>query len=179
MCFLVRIPATVIDETQALVRALSGGALALPQSLLIREMRHIDLPYVMGNENAAYDYPWTLNIMRGSLNGADACDVLELGGRIIGHCVVKMILDEAHLLNLCVHPAQQGQGLGRLALDAALQRASQRSATVMFLEVRDSNQSARALYDSVGFNEIGIRRGYYPAASGREDAVVMAKHLKI
>ncbi len=49
----------------------------------------------------------------------------------------------------------------------------------MFLEVRDSNQSARALYDSVGFNEIGVRRGYYPAASGREDAVVMAKHLKI
>ncbi|MEK9893055.1 MAG: GNAT family N-acetyltransferase, partial [Pseudomonadales bacterium] len=74
---------------------------------------------------------------------------------------------------------QQGQGLGRLALDAALKKASQRLATVMFLEVRDSNQSARALYDSVGFNEIGVRRGYYPAASGREDAVVMAKHLKI
>lgn len=142
-------------------------------------MRHIDLPYVMGNENAAYVHPWTLEIMRGSLNGVDECVVFELDGSIIGHAIVKMIMDEAHLLNLCVHPEQQGRGLGRQALDAVLLAASQRSAVVMFLEVRESNQSARALYESAGFNEIGLRKGYYPALSGREDAILMAKHLEI
>ena len=74
-------------------------------------MRHIDLPFVMGNENAAYEFPWTQAVMRQSLNGNDQCWVVLARGEIVGHAVMKYILDEAHLLNICIHPQNQGRGL--------------------------------------------------------------------
>ncbi|MNN63307.1 ribosomal-protein-alanine N-acetyltransferase [compost metagenome] len=96
------------------------------------------------------------------------------GTQQVGHGVIQIILDEAHLLNITVKPESQGRGLGLRLLEHLMQRASELKAAECFLEVRESNQSAYRLYERYGFNEIGRRRGYYPAVGGREDALVMA-----
>jgi ribosomal-protein-alanine N-acetyltransferase len=84
---------------------------------------------------------------------------------------------ECHLLNLCVRPQDQSRGVGREVLRALLSKAEAFPVDTMFLEVRPSNRPAIRLYLSEGFNEVGIRKRYYPAAFGREDAIVMAKVL--
>ena len=142
-------------------------------------MRHIDLPFVMGNENAAYEFPWSQTVMRQSLNGNDQCWVAVVGGEIVGHAVMKYVLDEAHLLNICIHPQNQGRGLGTSALKAVISRAESQGAREMFLEVRASNAAAIGLYEDAGFNETGRRNGYYPTDGGREDAILMAKVLSL
>ena len=81
------------------------------------------------------------------------------------------------MLNLCIHPEQQGAGLGRELLSHLLAQAAAGKVRSVFLEVRASNAAAIALYDTTGFNEIGRRRNYYPIDVGREDAIVMAKEL--
>ena len=86
-------------------------------------------------------------------------------------------VDESHILNLCVHPDWQGQGLGRVLLDHLVAAARSRGAAHLFLEVRASNDAAQRLYLSMGFNEIAQRAGYYPARGGRESALVFAKTL--
>ena len=89
------------------------------------------------------------------------------------------ILDEAHLLNICIHPQNQGRGLGTSALKAVISRAESQGAREMFLEVRASNAAAIGLYGGAGFNETGRRNGYYPTDGGREDAILMAKVLRL
>lgn len=96
------------------------------------------------------------------------------GEQQVGHGVVQIILDEAHLLNITVKPENQGRGLGLALLEHLMSRAHAANARECFLEVRDSNTAAFRLYERYGFNEIGRRRDYYPAVGGREDAVVMA-----
>jgi ribosomal-protein-alanine N-acetyltransferase len=85
--------------------------------------------------------------------------------------------DEAQILSLCIDPDLQGRGLGRSLLQQLLNEASSSHADSVFLEVRASNLAARNLYESSGFNEIGVRRGYYPAEDGREDAIILAISL--
>jgi ribosomal-protein-alanine N-acetyltransferase len=103
--------------------------------------------------------------------------VLLDGAKIIGYALMMMVLDEAHLLNLSVAKAYQKQGLGRLLLEHMITIAKKHAAANMFLEVRPSNISAIALYENMGFNEMAVRRGYYPAHNGREDAVLMGLAL--
>ena len=143
----------------------------------IRPMMVDDLPAVLAVENRAYSHPWSEGILRDCLRVGYSCWVCELGDALIGHAVMSIALGEAHLLNLCVHPDQQRQGTGRRLLHRMLRVASERQADTVFLEVRASNTAARALYEDEGFGEIGRRRNYYPADSGREDAIVYAKAL--
>jgi ribosomal-protein-alanine N-acetyltransferase len=146
-----------------------------PPGLWLRPMQLTDLTEVLSVERAAYPKPWTEGIFSDSLRAGHHCLVLETapGRMLIGHGVMLLAADECHILNLCIHPAHQRRGLGRLLLRRFLAIARQRDAMSAFLEVRASNQAALALYQAEGFNEIGLRRGYYPAACGREDAVVM------
>jgi ribosomal-protein-alanine N-acetyltransferase len=102
---------------------------------------------------------------------------MERDGQLIGYGVLSIAADEAHVLNICIDPFTQSRGLGRQLLRALVQLAGDRGAQRVFLEVRPSNTPALALYHSEGFNEIGRRPRYYPAAQGREDAVVMAIEL--
>ena len=143
----------------------------------IRPMMVDDLPAVLAVENRAYSHPWSEGIMRDCIRVGYSCWVCELGDALIGHAVMSIALGEAHLLNLCIHPDQQRQGTGRRLLHRMLRVASERQADTVFLEVRASNMAARALYEDEGFGEIGQRRDYYPADSGREDAIVYAKAL--
>ncbi|MGY1458866.1 ribosomal protein S18-alanine N-acetyltransferase [Luteimonas sp. A534] len=144
---------------------------------VMRPMRIEDLDAVMVVERRAYPYPWSIGIFRDCLFAGYPAWVLVEGGAFIGHGVLSIAADEAHVLNVCVDPARQGRGYGRGLLRAMIDVARGRGACRVFLEVRPSNPVAVALYEDVGFNEIGRRPRYYPTDNGREDAIVMAMEL--
>lgn len=146
-------------------------------AIVLRPMREGDLDAVMVVERRAYPFPWTRGIFRDCLASGYPGRVLEQGGLLLGYGMLSLGAGEAHVLNLCVDPASQSQGLGRRLLRALVDLARQRGAGQIYLEVRPSNAPALALYHSEGFNEIGRRPRYYPAERGREDALVMAMEL--
>lgn len=143
----------------------------------LRPMQMDDLDAVMAIEPTIYSHPWTRGNFSDSLNSGYSAWVLELNQKMIGYALLMMVLDEAHLLNLSIAKDQQKQGLGRYLLEHMLQIAKNHRAANMFLEVRPSNISAIALYENMGFCEMAVRRGYYPAHNGREDAVLMGLAL--
>ncbi len=153
------------------------SALLKEPFLQMRPMEEGDVPAVLAVERAGYPHPWTEGIFRDCLRAGYCCWVLEVDGRMVGHGVLSVAVGEAHILNICVHPDWQGKGLGRRILDRMLRLARKHEADTAFLEVRVSNTVAQRLYETAGFNEIGLRRAYYPAHNGREDAVVYAKAL--
>ncbi|MDF3934060.1 ribosomal protein S18-alanine N-acetyltransferase [Pseudomonas citronellolis] len=145
----------------------------MTDAISFRPMTEADLDAVLKVEYAAFSHPWTRGIFLDGLKSYD-CWLMFEGSQQVGHGVIQLILDEAHLLNITVKPENQGRGLGLSLLEHLMARASELGARECFLEVRESNQSAYRLYERFGFNEIGRRRGYYPAVGGREDALVMA-----
>jgi ribosomal-protein-alanine N-acetyltransferase len=145
--------------------------------IALRPMQEADLRAVMEVEQAAYSHPWTKGIFRDCLRVGYSCWVILADRRIVGHGVMSVAAGECHLLNLCVHPDWQRRRLGRRMLRRLLAIARRRNADTAFLEVRGSNGAAIRLYESEGFSEVGTRRGYYPHAEGREDAVIMARPL--
>ncbi len=148
-----------------------------PANVNFREMQASDLDAVMQIESVNFPFPWTAGNFKDSINSGYICLVLEMTSRIIGYAVLMIVLDEAHLLNISVTPSQKGQGLGRHLLEHMMQISREKGGLNMFLEVRPSNVSAITLYESIGFNEMGVRPGYYPANNGRENAVLMGVAL--
>lgn len=142
-----------------------------------RPMCLADVDRIAVLEQAIYPYPWTWNNFADSLAAGYSCWVYEYAGATIGYAVLMITAGEGHLLNLSVACEYQGQGWGRRLLGHVLSLAREHGPLNLFLEVRPSNLVARHLYESSGFNEIGIRRAYYPADNGREDAIVMALQL--
>ncbi len=142
-----------------------------------RPMTEDDLDAMMRIEPHIYSHPWSRGNFLDSLRSGYASWVMLSEDEIIGYSLMMMVLDEAHLLNLSVAKPYQKRGLGRLLLEHMISVAKRHGAANMFLEVRLSNISAIALYENVGFNEMAIRRGYYPAQQGREDAVLMGLAL--
>lgn len=136
-----------------------------------------DVDAVLQVELAAFSHPWTRGIFLDCIKPGYECWLLFRDGRQVGHTVLSVAGDESHLLNITIRPEDQNAGLGAALLEFIIDRARQRGAEVTFLEVRASNQAAALLYERFGFNEIGRRPNYYPAASGREDALVMAYSL--
>ncbi|SEQ40335.1 ribosomal-protein-alanine N-acetyltransferase [Ectothiorhodospira magna] len=148
-------------------------------SLQLRPMRVQDLDTVMDIEPRAYEFYWSEGIFRDCLRVGHACWVLTTAhlDELMGYGVMSVAVGECHLLNLTIRPERQGQGLGRHLLQALLEIAKARNAQIAFLEVRPSNEAAIALYRSLDFNEVGVRKRYYPAREGREDALLMARTL--
>ena len=144
----------------------------------IAPMRPQDLPEVLAIEQVAYEFPWTHGNFLDSLRaGHSAWSMRDSSGSLIAYAVVMMVLDEAHLLNLTVAPACQRFGFGWRMLEAMAENARGYGARTMLLEVRPSNTAAQKMYARYGFLRIGIRRDYYPAREGREDAIVMRVSL--
>lgn len=135
-----------------------------------------DLDAVMRIEQRAYSFPWTRgNFIDSLAAGYLAEKLVAATGEIIGYFVAMPGVDELHLLNLTVAPEWQGHGHSHVLLDMLEARCAGLRASMLWLEVRASNQRARTLYARRGFTEVGVRRGYYPEAMGqREDAVVMS-----
>lgn len=136
-------------------------------------MREHDLQEVMAIESAIYSHPWTQGNFADSLRAGYECRTWRLHGRLIGYFVLMVGAGEAHLLNLSVGEGSRRQGHGTALLKEAISIARGLGAGSLFLEVRPSNQPAHGLYRAFGFREVAVRRGYYPAHSGREDALVL------
>jgi ribosomal-protein-alanine N-acetyltransferase len=150
-------------------------------SVTLRAMCEADLPAVLACEQAAYASPWSEGIFRDCLRVRYTCLVVETRDMVVGHGIMSVAAGECHLLNVCVHPLFQRLGIARRMLRRLLALARRQQADSAFLEVRVSNGGAIALYRAEGFDEIGIRKGYYPAADAdpgrREDALMMARAL--
>ena len=141
-----------------------------------RRMTDADVPAVVRIERACYQFPWSEGIFRDCLRvGYECCLATERAP--VGYAVMSTCAGEAHILNLCVHEGARSRGLGRALLTRMLQSAATAGMTEAFLEVRPSNIIAARLYRSLGFEQIGTRRGYYQAVGGREDASVLRLHL--
>jgi ribosomal-protein-alanine N-acetyltransferase len=136
-----------------------------------------DLDAVMMIEQEIYEFPWTPGNLLDSLAAGYDCWVFDHGGEVIGYAVVTHGAGEAHLLNLSIAARWQRQGHGGRLLEQVMAAARAQGVTVMFLEVRLSNLPAQGLYARHGFSEIGLRRNYYPARDGREDASVLSRSL--
>lgn len=140
-------------------------------------MTEKDLESVMAIERRIYAFPWTYGNFRDSFRSGCPCITCRSSEGVLGYAIVTIGAGEAHLLNLSIAESQQRQGHGGRLLQYILGLARAHQAHRLFLEVRPSNDGARRLYLRHGFERIGIRRDYYPAESGREDALVLAREL--
>lgn len=149
----------------------------LAPRLHARPMLESDLDHVHAVERDLYAFPWTAGNFRDSLRAGYSCWIYEDRTGMAGYAVLMHALDDAHLLNLSIALPVQRRGYGRAALAHLLELAKGAGARQMILEVRPSNIAARALYAAEGFGRVGLRRGYYPATHGREDAIVLGRAL--
>ncbi|HEX7634983.1 MAG TPA: ribosomal protein S18-alanine N-acetyltransferase [Noviherbaspirillum sp.] len=142
-------------------------------------MKVDDLAEVLVIENDVYPYPWTRgNFLDSMYNGYQTWTLREESGVLAGYFLLMFAVDEAHLLNISVRRDLHGRGVGHLQLDKVVALSKENAMSSVLLEVRPSNQRALAMYQYYGFVQIGLRKGYYPAAEGkREDAIVMRFNL--
>ena len=145
--------------------------------MILREMTQADLEAVLRIERTVHGHPWTLGNFSDALRSKYQCKVFESDGVMLGYAVMMLAVDEAELMDIAIDEAHQRQGIGRKLLEAMLSLARHENMRRMVLEVRASNQAAIALYRASGFEQIGLRRDYYPATNGREDAILMGKGL--
>lgn len=164
-------------DVVALVWKKPVNAILKPVPLEFRQMLADDLQRVMEIELEVYPFPWTEGIFQDCLRAGYRAIVCCYDAEIIGYGMMSIAAGEAHLLNLCIHPVQQGNGYGRELLEQLLDVAVNSAVGTVFLEVRASNIAAQQLYLRSEFNEIGFRPGYYPGDGGREDALVYARAI--
>lgn len=145
--------------------------------LQLREMGRQDADAVAAIERQVHGYPWTRGMFIDALTHGNICRVYAAGSEIIGYAVLLPALDEVELLDISIARAFQRQGYGEKLLSEMLAMARENDWARMILEVRRSNLPAQALYRKAGFREAGIRRDYYPAEHGREDALVLENIL--
>jgi ribosomal-protein-alanine N-acetyltransferase len=145
----------------------------------LQTMTTAQLDAVMAIEVAAYAFPWSRgNFIDSLASGYPAQVLLDAQGAMLGYFVAMGGVDEMHLLNITVAPAVQGRGHARRMIDALIALCREQRAHELWLEVRESNARARSIYTRLGFEQKGLRKGYYPAPFGRrEDAVVMSLAL--
>jgi ribosomal-protein-alanine N-acetyltransferase len=137
-----------------------------------RKMVEADVGGVIALERAAYLFPWSEGIFRDCLRVGYLCRVIEASDGLGGYGIMSMGAGEAHILNICIRADLRGLGYGRRLLGWLLDQARDAGQGWAFLEVRPSNRPAIQLYESLGFEPVGLRRGYYQAVGGREDAIV-------
>jgi len=144
------------------------------QGVEIRPLDKRDLPQVLEIEGLCHSHPWPESVFLDCFHSHYRLWALVCGEMLQGYAIVNYMVDEAHLLNICVHPGLRGCGAGRYLLRYALAESVRDGMTCMILEVRESNQAAASLYSSEGFEQIGLRPGYYPDGGRRENARVMS-----
>jgi ribosomal-protein-alanine N-acetyltransferase len=145
--------------------------------LCFRRMTPDDLEQVMQVELEVYEFPWTERIFSDCIRVGYYCWLALYGKAIVGHAVISVVDDESHMLNLSIAQAHQRKGYGRQFVEFLVNEARVHHAKSMLLEVRPSNRAAINCYNNAGFNEVGCRKDYYPANRGREDAILLAKHI--
>jgi ribosomal-protein-alanine N-acetyltransferase len=151
-----------------------------PESLHLIPMLAENLPQVLAIEQAVYPFPWTHGQFLDCLQAGYCmrCLVHQEANLLLGYTVAMLVVDEWHVLNLALRPQVQGRGLGRFLLNTVVADAQKAACQSVLLEVRASNAKAQRLYQSHGFVSMGVRKQYYPAVQGREDALVMVLPLQ-
>ena len=143
--------------------------------VVLRPMTLAALDGVVELESSVYPFPWTRgNFVDSLAAGYVAWTLNGVAGDLVGYCIAMRGADEMHLLNITVAPPRRGAGHGRRMLDELVRACRTERARRLWLEVRESNAEARAIYLRLGFVAVGVRKGYYPAHTGREDALVMS-----
>ena len=145
--------------------------------LTLRPMTPADLAQVLTIEQAGQPTPWSAGIFEDCFRPGYRAEVVLSGDTVVAFQVLSSVLDEVHLLNIAVHPDWQRQGIARALLEHTLRGLRDEDMSVFYLEVRAGNLAAQALYLQLGFSITGERRDYYRNAGGREDAVLMLRHL--
>lgn len=137
-----------------------------------------DLNGVMEIEKVSFPTPWSREMFIEDFprDFSDTLVAAGTGDEILGYAVCWTIAGESHLLNIAVHPARRGQGIGRALLTECIRRAARAGASVIYLEVRAGNDAAQRLYRSMGFEFRGIRKGYYTDTA--EDAVIFDREVR-
>ncbi len=146
--------------------------------VLIRPMAESDVSDVIAVERASYQFPWSESIFRDCLRVGYVCRVVIINDTIIGYGVMSVGAGEAHVLNLCIGEPHRCRGVGKRLLTYLIERGTTAGMSEAFLEVRPSNTAAIRLYLAAGFEQVGMRRGYYQAVGGREDAAVLKLALR-
>ncbi len=167
------------DADRAFYAKVFPDSVSLMDLVRIRKMHKDDLPDVLKIEAKNYQYPWKKAIFKDCFIATSysnwVCE--DETETIIGYAVLSVGAGEAHIINISIAPEVQGQGIGYKMMTHLIEIARKKAET-LFLEVRPSNQGAIHLYNKLGFNEVGLRKGYYPAENGqREDAVILALEL--
>lgn len=144
---------------------------------VLAALREEDLDEVVATENAIYSHPWSRGNFLDSLRAGYDCRTWRLGNELLGYFILAAAAGEAHLLNLSVAASRQRSGHGSTLLREAMAIARKRGTVTLFLEVRPSNLAAQSLYRRFGFRQVAVRRNYYPAHSGRENALVLRLEL--
>jgi len=144
---------------------------------MLRDMTDADLDGVLRIEREVHAHPWTLGNFSDALRSKYLCKVYESDEGMLGYAVLMLAVDEAELLDIAIGAQHQRQGWGRNLLEEMMALARRHDMRRMVLEVRASNAAAIGLYRRVGFADIGLRRDYYPAEHGREDAILMGRKL--
>ena len=146
--------------------------------MILRDMTEADLDGVLRIEREVHAHPWTLGNFSDALRSKYLCKVYESeAGEVLGYAVLMLAVDEAELLDIAIGSQHQRMGRGRKLLEEMMALARRHDMHRMVLEVRASNAAAIGLYRSAGFADIGLRRDYYPAEYGREDAILMGREL--
>ncbi|MBS3798176.1 ribosomal protein S18-alanine N-acetyltransferase [Pseudoalteromonas sp. BDTF-M6] len=133
-----------------------------------------DVADMMAIERACHSHPWSEKLMRSCLSGRYFCTGLSSDNKLLGFYVAEQAGPDITLMDICVAPSEQGQGLGKVLMQSLIKDSTARNAELMFLEVRESNTAAIALYEAYGFITNGVRKKYYPDG---EDALLMMKPL--
>lgn len=146
-------------------------------ALTFAPMTEYDLDAVMAAELASYEFPWTRGNFIDSLRAGHSAWVCRQNGELLGYALFLLIPGEAELLNITVVPSCRRRGVASSLLAHICTVAREYGARRIFLEVRPSNLAGLGLYRRFQFVGIGRRCAYYPAAGGREDALVLARDL--
>jgi len=139
-----------------------------------RQMLQSDINFVAEIEASANQFPWSVKNFQDCLKANNSAWVfIDDSNQLVGFTIVQKVVDELHLLNICVAPIAQRKGFGRHILNHVIDYANKLESVLIVLEVRRSNERAQQLYLDLGFNEMSVRKGYYPGIDGREDAILM------
>ena len=141
---------------------------------MIRLMQNSDVETIHQIENLVQSHPWSKKQFIEAVESYQST-VIDINGQVVGFCILQSVLDEANLLLMAIHPSQQGKGLGYEILEQSISMLKNDPVQI-FLEVRESNKPAIALYEKTGFHQIDLRRNYYPNPDGtKEHAIIMVK----
>jgi ribosomal-protein-alanine N-acetyltransferase len=142
---------------------------------MLRQLHEGDLSDLVAIEAATQYAPWTEDVFKQCVILGSEGWVMVVEEQVVGFVILFAKAGEGHILNIGVHPAYQRRGYGQRLLEKILAVAQEQALLMLYLEVRISNHGALALYEKMGFKQIGVRKGYYATPDGREDAWVLMK----